>query len=109
MTHRLSPSCVLLPVLFVLLSAQPVAAQDTVEALLARPIDSVLDTIQADSSRWMGVGQQAGYGLCVLLGTLQFSNTSSPVSLPLMPHLSSFWATEKPSVSVSTRKAVMPL
>ncbi len=42
-------------------------------------------------------------------GTSQSSNTSSPVSEPRMPILSSLRLTRKPSKSFSIRKAVMPL
>ena len=41
-------------------------------------------------------------------GTSQSWKTSSPVSEPRMPSLSSFCAIEKPLKSFSTRKAVMP-
>ena len=41
-------------------------------------------------------------------GTRQFSNTSSPVSEPRMPSLSSFCAQEKPASVDSIRKAVTP-
>ena len=41
-------------------------------------------------------------------GTKTLSNTSSPVLEPRMPSLSSFRATEKPELSLSTMKAVIP-
>jgi len=41
-------------------------------------------------------------------GTSQSSNTSSQVSEPRMPSLSSFWWVEKPLMLFSIRKAVMP-
>ena len=43
------------------------------------------------------------------LGTKTSSKTSSPVLDPRMPSLSSFLATEKPEVELSTMKAVIPL
>lgn len=42
-------------------------------------------------------------------GTSQFSKTSSQVSLPRMPTLSSFWCVENPLKVFSTMKAVIPL
>ena len=41
-------------------------------------------------------------------GTKQSSNTSSAVGEPRMPSLSTFWPTEKPSMSFSIMKAVIP-
>ena len=42
-------------------------------------------------------------------GTSQSSKTSSHVSLPRMPTLSSFWCVESPLKSLSTMNVVMPL
>src|SRR5580704_12757628 len=46
--------------------------------------------------------------LVVSAGTSQSANTSSPVSEPRMPSLSSFWPVENPLKSFSMMKAVMP-
>lgn len=42
-------------------------------------------------------------------GTKQSSNTSSQVSLPLIPNLSNFWCVEKPLKPFSIMKVVIPL